>query len=41
MHTARHGVAVAALGDSLYAIGGATAPGHVGSTRKAEVLELR
>ena len=41
MHTARHGVALAALGDSLYAIGGATGPGHVGSTRKAEVLDVR
>ena len=37
---ARHGVAVAALKDSLYAIGGATVPGHIGSTKEASVLDL-
>ena len=36
----RHGVAVTALNDSLYAIGGATTAGHVGSTKEASVLDL-
>ena len=35
-----HGVAVTALGSTVYAIGGATEPGHVGSTSKAEILDL-
>ena len=38
--SARHGVALAGLDDSLYAIGGATEPGHLGSTKAAEVLDL-
>ena len=38
--TARHGVAATALDDSVYAIGGATEPGHVGSTKEADVLDL-
>jgi non-specific serine/threonine protein kinase len=38
--SARHGVAVAALDDSLYAIGGAAVPGHVESTKSVEVLDL-
>jgi serine/threonine protein kinase/N-acetylneuraminic acid mutarotase len=38
--TARHGVAVTALGDSVYAVGGAAGIGHVQSTREAEVLNL-
>ena len=38
--TARHGVAVTALKDSLYAIGGATVPGHLGSTKEGDVLDL-
>jgi hypothetical protein len=33
-------VAVTALGDSLYAIGGAAAPGHVQSIQEAEVLDF-
>jgi hypothetical protein len=37
---ARHGVAVTALGDSLYAIGGAAKKGHVGSSKKAALLNL-
>ena len=32
--------AVTALGTTIYAIGGATQPGHVGSTNKAEILDL-
>ena len=36
----RHGVAVTALKDSLYAIGGATTAGHIGSTQEASVLDL-
>jgi len=39
--SARHGVAVTALNDSLYAVGGAATPGHVQSTQEAEMLELR
>ena len=38
--TPRHGVAVTALGDSLYAIGGATLAGHVAPTNDVEVLDL-
>jgi serine/threonine protein kinase/N-acetylneuraminic acid mutarotase len=37
---ARHGVAVTVLNDSLYAVGGAAIPGHVQSTREAEVLDF-
>ena len=36
----RHGVAVTALNDSLYAIGGATTAGHVKSSRLADVLDF-
>ena len=36
----RHGVAVAVVKDALYSIGGASEAGHVGSTRKSEVLDL-
>jgi non-specific serine/threonine protein kinase len=36
----RHGVAVTALEDSLFAIGGATAAGHVQSTATSNVLDL-
>ena len=36
----RHGVAVTALEDSLFAIGGATAAGHVKSTATSNVLDL-
>ena len=38
--SARHGVAVTALQDSVYAIGGAAAAGHVQSTQEAELLDL-
>jgi non-specific serine/threonine protein kinase len=38
--TARHGSAVAALKDSVYAIGGAGAAGHVRSTAATDVLDL-
>jgi len=38
--TGVHGAAVTALGTTIYAIGGATQPGHVGSTNKAEILDL-
>jgi N-acetylneuraminic acid mutarotase len=38
--TARHGVAVTALKESLYAIGGATTAGHVQSTADADALDL-
>jgi non-specific serine/threonine protein kinase len=40
LSVARHGVAVAVIKDSLYAVGGATEPGHVGPTTRAEVLDL-
>ena len=36
----RHGVAVTSLKNVIYAIGGATAAGHVRSTAAAEVLDL-
>jgi non-specific serine/threonine protein kinase len=36
----RHGVAVAAIKDSLYVIGGAAAAGHVQSTRDTFVLDF-
>jgi N-acetylneuraminic acid mutarotase len=35
-----HGVAVAAMNNSLYAVGGATKPGHIGPTRRTEVVDL-
>ncbi|MGH8573221.1 MAG: kelch repeat-containing protein, partial [Gammaproteobacteria bacterium] len=38
--SARHGVAVTALKDSLYAVGGAAIAGHARSTKEAEVLDL-
>jgi N-acetylneuraminic acid mutarotase len=38
--TARHGVAVSAIDNSVYATGGATEPGHIGSTKEADVLDL-
>jgi N-acetylneuraminic acid mutarotase len=38
--SARHGVAVTALKESLYAIGGATTAGHVQSTQDADALDL-
>jgi N-acetylneuraminic acid mutarotase len=37
---ARHGAAVAVLGDSLYAIGGAAAAGHVQATNTVSVLDF-
>jgi non-specific serine/threonine protein kinase len=40
LSVARHGIAVAVIKDSLYAIGGATDPGHVGPTTRSEVLDL-
>jgi N-acetylneuraminic acid mutarotase len=39
--SARHGAAVAALKDSVYAIGGAAIAGHARSTQSAEVLDIR
>jgi N-acetylneuraminic acid mutarotase len=38
--TPRHGLAVATLGDSLYAIGGAAAAGHVEATDTVSVLDF-
>ena len=35
----RHGIAVTTLNDSLYAIGGASAAGHVDSTQDTFVLD--
>ena len=37
---ARHGVAVTALKNSLYAIGGAAVAGHTESTKKTYVLDF-
>ena len=36
----RHGVAVTSLNDAVYAVGGATAAGHVQSTSEADRLDL-
>jgi non-specific serine/threonine protein kinase len=41
MRTPRHGTAVAAVGDTLYALGGARQPAHAGSTNVAEALDFR
>ena len=35
---ARHGLAVTAIGDTLYAIGGSTQPGHTASTSTVGAL---
>jgi non-specific serine/threonine protein kinase len=40
MRTPRHGLAVAAIGNSLYSLGGAPHPGHASATATAEVTEL-
>jgi non-specific serine/threonine protein kinase len=40
MRTPRHGLVVISLGRSLYALGGATRPGHATATATAEVLRL-
>jgi hypothetical protein len=37
----RHGLAVTAIGNTLYAIGGATKPGHTASTNLVEALAFR
>ena len=36
----RHGLALGAIDDVLYAFGGATEAGHVGATRQSELLDL-
>ncbi|AEF40540.1 serine/threonine-protein kinase [Hoyosella subflava] len=36
----RHGIALATIGDTVYAIGGATRPGHTASTNAAETLRF-
>ena len=41
MRTPRHGMAVVAVGDTLYAIDGALAPTHAESTSVAEALDFR
>jgi non-specific serine/threonine protein kinase len=41
MRTPRHGIAVVALDRSLYALGGATRPGHASASGTAEALRLR
>lgn len=38
--TPRHGLAVTAIGNTLYAIGGATKPGHTASTNIVEALSF-
>jgi non-specific serine/threonine protein kinase len=40
MPTPRHGLGVAALGETLYALTGASSPGHSGSTAAAEALDF-
>ena len=39
MRTPRHGIAVSALGRSLYALGGAPRPGHASAAATAEFLQ--
>lgn len=41
MRTPRHGLAVVAGADTLYALNGAQAPGHLRSTAKGEALDIR
>jgi non-specific serine/threonine protein kinase len=41
MRTPRHGMAVVAVGDTLYALDGARAPAHAESTSTAEALDFR
>lgn len=38
--TGRHGIALAAIGDTVYAVGGATRTGHSASTNAAEALRF-
>jgi non-specific serine/threonine protein kinase len=38
--TARHGLAVTAIGNTVYAIDGAARPGHDASTRTLQILTL-
>jgi len=40
MRTPRHGMAVVAVGNTLYALDGARAPGHSQSTNQAEALDF-
>jgi hypothetical protein len=40
MRTPRHGLALAVVGKSLYALDGGTAPSHAQSTNLAEVLDF-
>jgi hypothetical protein len=40
MRTPRHGIAVAAIDRSLYALGGAPRPGHASASGTAEVFRL-
>src|SRR5205085_3163088 len=40
LHTARHGLAMAAIGPRIFAIGGATRPNHTGSTNAVSELDL-
>ena len=39
-HPGRHGLAVTAIGNTLYAIGGSTKPGHTASTNTVEALNV-
>jgi non-specific serine/threonine protein kinase len=40
LHDARHGMGVAVIGDTIYAIDGASQPGHAGSTRTVQLLRF-
>jgi non-specific serine/threonine protein kinase len=41
MAQARHGMGAAVAGNSIYAIDGASLPGHAGSTRTLQALHFR
>ena len=39
MRTPRHGITAAAIGRTVYALGGATRPGHATAAATAEALD--
>ena len=40
MKTPRHGMAVLSVGNTIYAIGGAAAPGHIFSVTTNEAVDI-
>ena len=41
LHDARHGMGAAVIGNTVYAIDGASQPGHAGSTRTLQLLRFK